>query len=928
VQIFLVNFGEAKNSNNRRKPVNKLKRHFLYLREFSFRNFLTVFSIVVTIYFLRKFIYLGINKYIICPFGIDQIKKDINLDLFSIFLFLGCLTWLIYLLVWRRLFPSINSCINIILVTICYLLVIRYSGVYNFQSIQTFQSIKYLDILFFCFLLILSKFKYYNAGDKGESIYGFIEDNFNPEFNNDILSRQNYAHKIGLKILGTNSLNKAFVIAINSPWGFGKSGFLSLLEQFFKVGNRTDFITNAVRSSDLIDANEINRLFLRRNNTIIVRYNPWKNFDDKKIVQDFFDELSSSISKYDSHLSKKVKKYGRDLTKLDDTVFSKLVSIAVDSIASEGTLTELFDEINNSIDRIQKKIIVFIDDLDRLTGDELIDILKLIRNTANFRNTFFIVAYDHNYVLNTIEKKNLISSKEEYLQKIVQLEITLPIFQKNILIQFLEEQITEYKPLAYGFDKIQLAINEILAINVLVTPKPGTSQNNSTDLSDFFFRSERTDDSLLFRVFQNIRDVVRFVNSLKVSFESIGEFADIYEIVLLEILKVKHLSIYQLISNKRFLHVVDEKYEFDFDNYDGFITDEVAKTINIKLSEKEVIRVILDSIFNSKRKIYFRSIKYPPYFDIYFTYQAPKLIQLEKIESALEAQEIDQIIDVIDESVKQETFDDLRNFLDSQDEFTSKNEFEITLKSLFYISKYDPVNKSNTLFQIKNILRNKSIVEDFYPDSKAEYSALLLSILRDTKYDLKTRSEIAGDELYKIINKEAQNDDDSILRNHKNDLQGILLNCLKDKMKEVSEFNMELFNYYIKNLKEIESGTRQIVITKEANEAMKDFILSHKFEYFKKYLLREHPEPSFAGQYFQLDPFLLYYFGNKWDVIGSELVSQIVKENFEKEENGKEFHEFLTQIVDEYASKKDEKILITDKRKIDLAEKFIAITQR
>jgi hypothetical protein len=205
---------------------------------------------------------------------------------------------------------------------------------------------------------------------------------------------------------------------------------------------------------------------------------------------------------------------------------------------------------------------------------------------------------------------------------------------------------------------------------------------------------------------------------------------------------------------------------------------------------------------------------------------------------------------------------------------------------------------------------------------------LLLSILRDTKYDLKTRSEIAGDELYKIINKEAQNDDDSILRNHKNDLQGILLNCLKDKMKEVSEFNMELFNYYIKNLKEIESGTRQIVITKEANEAMKDFILSHKFEYFKKYLLREHPEPSFAGQYFQLDPFLLYYFGNKWDVIGSELVSQIVKENFEKEENGKEFHEFLTQIVDEYASKKDEKILITDKRKIDLAEKFIAITQR
>jgi len=776
-------------------------------------------------------------------------------------------------------------------------------------------------------LIILSNFKYYNPKDRGESIYGFIEDNFNPGFNKDILSRKNYAHKIGLKILGTNSTNKAFVIAINSPWGFGKSGFLSLLEEFFKVSNRKDFTMNAVRSSDLFDKHEIDRLFLRRNNTIIVRFNPWKSFDEKKIVQDFFDELSASISKYDSQLSKKVKKYGRVLTKLNDTVFSKLVGMAFDSLENESTLTELFDEINNSIERIQKKIIVFVDDLDRLIGDELIDILKLIRNTANFRNTFFIVAYDHNYVLNTIEKKNLISSKEEYLHKIVQLEITLPTFQKNILILFLEEQIKEYKHLAYGFDKIQLAINEILAINVLTSPN--TSKTNSTDLSDFFDRLERTDDSLLFRVFQNIRDVVRFVNSFKVSFESTREFADIYEIVLLEMLKVKYLSIYQLISNKRFLIVVDEKYEFNFEDYDKFITyKKNAEAINIKLSEKEVIRIILDSIFNSKRKIYFRSIKYPRYFDIYFTYQAPKLIQLEKIESALKAQDIDQIIEVIDDSVRQETFDDLRNFLDAQIEFTSKSEFEIILKSLFYISKYDPRNKYNTLFQIKNILRNESIVEDFYLGNNEEYSTLLLSILQDRKYDLNIRSEIAGDELYKIISKEGENDDDSILGNHKNDLQHILLNCLKDKMKEVIEFDMELFNYYIKNLKEIESGTRQIVITKEANEAMLDFILSHKFEYFKKYLLREHPEPSFEGQYFQLDPFLLYYFNNKWDIIKSQLDSPEIKENFEKEENGKEFHELLVQIIDRLTTKKEEKFLIKDKKQIDLAEKFIEIVQK
>lgn len=905
-----------------------MKKPSLYLQEFSLKRFLTVFSLVFAIFLLRKFVYLGINKFIISPFGIDLIKKDLNLDLFSIFIFIGCLAWILYLLIWRKLLPCINSSINLILATLCYILVLRFPSVYNFEPLQLLPSLKYLDVLFFCFLLVISKFKYYSSKDKGKSIYGFIEDNFNPEINKDILSRQNYAHKIGLKILGTDALNKAFVIAINSPWGFGKSGFLLLLEEFFKISNRKDFTTNAVRSTALLDATEINHLFLRRSNTIIVRYNPWKNFDDKKIVQDFFDELSASISKYDSQLSKKVKKYGKDLTKLDDNIFSKLVEMAVDSIASENTLSKLFDEINNSIDRIQKKIIVFVDDLDRLTGDELIDILKLIRNTANFRNTFFIVAYDHNYVLNTIEKKKLISSKEEYLHKIVQLEITLPTFQKNILVQFLEEQIKEYKPLAFGFDKIQLAINEILAIHVLTTPKPGASQTKSPDLSDFFFKSERTDGSLLFKVFQNLRDVVRFINSFKVSFESIGEFADIYEIVLLEILKIKYLSIYQLISNKRFLNVVDQKYEFDFDEYDEFLTHETANNINVKPSEKEVIRVILDSIFNSTRKIYFRSIKYPLYFDIYFTYQAPKLIQLEKIESALKGQDINQIIEVVDESIKVETFDDLRNFLDSQTEFTSKSEFEIILESLFYISKYDPINKQNTLFQIKNILRNKSIVEGFYPDNKEEYSTFLLSILKDTKYDLRTRAEIAGDELYKIINKEEQNDDDSILGNHKSDLQDILLNCLKDKMKEVSEFDIELFNFYIKNLKKIESGTRQIVITNEANEAMESFILSHKYEYFKKYLLRQHPEPSFEGQYFHLDPFLLYYFDNNWETIKSHLDSTSIQESFAKEEDGKEFHDFLIQIINKSATKKEEKFLVKDQKEIELSEKFIAIVQR
>jgi hypothetical protein len=76
---------------------------------------------------------------------------------------------------------------------------------------------------------------------------------------------------------------------------------------------------------------------------------------------------------------------------------------------------------------------------------------------------------------------------------------------------------------------------------------------------------------------------------------------------------------------------------------------------------------------------------------------------------------------------------------------------------------------------------------------------------------------------------------------------------------------------FFKNLKEIKEGTKEIIITKEANELMKNFIVNHPNEYLKKYLLREHPEPSpflqeRVSRYYHLDPFLLHYF-NDWDTV-------------------------------------------------------------
>ncbi len=668
-----------------------MKKFISFTKALPFGNSFKVLGIVTFIYFCRYYFYKGVDAFIITPFKINEVEQSANLDILAVLILIILFGYLLFLILYKRQRPSLNSALNITYLIAFYCLVIRNSSVFSFESIGNY-SLTYVDIVFISFLFFIAKFKYYGKTRKFESVNGFIEDDFHPEMKTDFLGRKKYALQIGLKILDTQPLNKAFVIAINSPWGFGKSGFLLLIEDFLKRKDFLKFDEEIKLLPNIYRDTQIDDLFLNHKQTIIVKYNPWKNFDDKKTVQDFFDELASSINQYDYQLSKKMKKYGSYLYKLDDSVFKKIVEVTIDSFQSEPTLTHLFDDINSSISRIKKKLIVFVDDMDRLTGDELLDILKLIRNTANFKNTFFIVAYDHNYVLNTIEKRNLISNKEEYLQKIVQLEVTLPIFQKNILLQYLDEEIKKYDVLNSYSQEIKYAITEVSGITLLKENQPVVGQFNSNELLDYLFRSAKNDDSLIFKVFLNVRDVVRFVNSFKLSFESIGRIGDLYEIVLLEFLKIKFLSIYQLVANKIFLKIENQKYEFDSNQFDEFWrSDSTNQLLNIRTSDIWIIRKILEVLFSPKRETKFRSVKFPRYFDIYFTFQAPKIISLEKIEAALKFG-IDEVIKIVDEANANDTLDDFRSFLESQTNFSSKDDFEIILKTLFYIAKYDNRN--------------------------------------------------------------------------------------------------------------------------------------------------------------------------------------------------------------------------------------------
>ncbi|MBK7684509.1 MAG: AAA family ATPase [Bacteroidetes bacterium] len=187
-----------------------------------------------------------------------------------------------------------------------------------------------------------------------------------------------------------------FAIGINGAWGSGKTSFINLLK-------------SKLKKEDLVEIN----------------FNPWNSNSPNAIIQDFFDTLQEGIRPFHSSLSRLLASYSKKLVKLNDNKTTQAILTSINTLFGDDSLNKLYDEINISLNKIDNKIIVYIDDLDRLDKDEIVEVIRLIRNTANFHNTYFIVSYDRAYVVNAL-KMHSSYSEYQYLEKIFQIEVTLP----------------------------------------------------------------------------------------------------------------------------------------------------------------------------------------------------------------------------------------------------------------------------------------------------------------------------------------------------------------------------------------------------------------------------------------------------------------------------------------------------------------------
>lgn len=228
----------------------------------------------------------------------------------------------------------------------------------------------------------------------------------------DTLNRANIAKQIA-SILDPIEPEKSFAVGITAPWGNGKTSFLNFL---------------------ILELKE------RDDKTIFIKFSPWSCKSKIDIISLFFDSLSEGLKPYHSSINNQIEKYAKLLLAAHKNQVSETINKAFDLFSSSKDVRSIYEQINASIGDLNSKVYITIDDLDRLYAKEIIECFKIIRNTANFKNVIFIVAYDPSYVDNALAQ-GLKNNHKGYIDKIIQLPFNLPQIEKYKLLNYIVSEL-------------------------------------------------------------------------------------------------------------------------------------------------------------------------------------------------------------------------------------------------------------------------------------------------------------------------------------------------------------------------------------------------------------------------------------------------------------------------------------------------------
>ena len=109
-------------------------------------------------------------------------------------------------------------------------------------------------------------------------------------------------------------------------------------------------------------------------------------------------------------------------------------------IGKNKSTSELLVEASEDMGNLERPVVAFIDDVDRISREDFMDVMRLIRATANFPNLVYIVAYDRERALKLLGD----DYGEGFLTKIFNVNHPLTNISDDKLHELAYERFKEY----------------------------------------------------------------------------------------------------------------------------------------------------------------------------------------------------------------------------------------------------------------------------------------------------------------------------------------------------------------------------------------------------------------------------------------------------------------------------------------------------
>ncbi|MFS0724996.1 P-loop NTPase fold protein [Paenibacillus sp. 1P07SE] len=228
---------------------------------------------------------------------------------------------------------------------------------------------------------------------------------------NDEFKRWPFSQRVA-QVIATRRDKSSIVIGINGAWGEGKTSVLNFIQHELS----------------------------QHSHVVCMKFNPWRFGDEEQLLKGFFFDLASSIDRSLSTSAEKVgdliKRFGKPLASLAG---QGEAAENLGNMLSSADLENLRERIERILDEQDRRVVILVDDIDRLEKSEIHAIFRLVKLTADFKNTAYVLSFDHEMVAAALQDRYGSGQQhagKAFLEKIIQVPLRLPAVDKVSLRKY------------------------------------------------------------------------------------------------------------------------------------------------------------------------------------------------------------------------------------------------------------------------------------------------------------------------------------------------------------------------------------------------------------------------------------------------------------------------------------------------------------